>query len=51
VRPDSGDEAPRHGCICWIRQWIEPVDDTSKAAWCNWVAVEAAKRSLTGYDN
>jgi hypothetical protein len=30
LRPDRRDEAPRHGSIGWIRQWIEPVDDTLK---------------------
>ena len=30
VRPDRRDEAPRHGPICWIRQWIESVNDTLK---------------------
>ena len=28
VRPDRRDEAPRHGSIGWIRQWIESVNDT-----------------------
>jgi hypothetical protein len=26
VRPDRRDEAPRHGSIGWIRQWIESVN-------------------------
>ena len=26
VRPDRRDEAPRHGRIGWIRQWIESVN-------------------------
>jgi hypothetical protein len=30
VRPDRRDEAPRHGSIGWIRQWIESVNDTLK---------------------
>ena len=30
VRPDRKDEAPRHGSIGWIRQWIESVNDTLK---------------------
>ena len=30
VRPDRRDEAPRHGPIGWIRQWIESVNDTLK---------------------
>jgi Transposase DDE domain len=30
VRPDRRDEAPRHGSIGWIRQWIESVYDTLK---------------------
>jgi hypothetical protein len=30
IRPDRRDEAPRHGSIGWIRQWIESVDDTLK---------------------
>ena len=30
VRPDRRDEAPRHGTIGWIRQWIESVNDTLK---------------------
>jgi hypothetical protein len=30
VRPDHRDEAPRHGSIGWIRQWIESVNDTLK---------------------
>lgn len=30
VRPDRKDEAPRHGSIGWIRQWIESVYDTLK---------------------
>jgi hypothetical protein len=30
VRPDRRDEAPRHGSIGWIRQWIESVNDTFK---------------------
>jgi hypothetical protein len=28
IRPDRRDEAPRHGSIGWIRQWIESVNDT-----------------------
>jgi hypothetical protein len=30
ARPDRRDEAPRHGSIGWIRQWIESVNDTLK---------------------
>jgi hypothetical protein len=30
IRPDRRDEAPRHGSIGWIRQWIESVNDTLK---------------------
>src|SRR5580704_8073378 len=30
VRPDRRGEAPRHGSIGWIRQWIESVNDTLK---------------------
>jgi hypothetical protein len=30
IRPDRRDEVPRHGPIGWIRQWIEPVNDTLK---------------------
>ena len=30
IRPDRKDEAPRHGSIGWIRQWIESVNDTLK---------------------
>jgi hypothetical protein len=30
VRPDRRDEAPRHGNIGWIRQWIESVNNTLK---------------------
>jgi hypothetical protein len=30
VRPDRRDEAPWHGPIGWIRQWIESVNDTLK---------------------
>ena len=30
VRPDRRDEAPRHGPIGCIRQWIESVNDTPK---------------------
>jgi hypothetical protein len=30
VRPDRRDQAPRHGPIGWIRQWIESVNDTLK---------------------
>jgi hypothetical protein len=30
VRPGRRDEAPRHGAIGWIRQWIESVNDTLK---------------------
>ena len=30
VRPDRRDEAPRHGSIGWIRQWIESDCDTLK---------------------
>ena len=30
VRPDRRDEAPRHGSVGWIRQWIESVNDTLK---------------------
>jgi hypothetical protein len=30
VRPDRRDEAPRHGSIGWIGQWIESVNDTLK---------------------
>ena len=30
VRSDRRDEAPRHGSIGWIRQWIESVNDTLK---------------------
>ena len=30
VRPDRRDEAPRHGPVGWIRQWIESVNDTLK---------------------
>ena len=29
--PDRRDEAPRHGSIGWIRQWIESVNDTLKS--------------------
>jgi hypothetical protein len=29
-RPDRSDEAPRHGSIGWIRQWIKSVHDTLK---------------------
>ena len=32
VRPDRRDQAPRHGSIGWIRQWIESVNDTLKAS-------------------
>ena len=28
IRPDRRGEAPRHGSIGWIRQWIESVNDT-----------------------
>jgi hypothetical protein len=30
VRPDCRGEAPRHGSIGWIRQWIESVNDILK---------------------
>jgi hypothetical protein len=30
IRPDWRREAPRHGSIGWIRQWIESVNDTLK---------------------
>ncbi len=30
VRPDLRGEAPRHGSIGWIRQWIESINDTLK---------------------
>jgi hypothetical protein len=30
IRPDRRDEAPRHGSIGWIRQWIESVNDPLK---------------------
>ena len=30
IRPDRRDEAPRRGPIGWIRQWIEPINDTRK---------------------
>ena len=30
VRPDRRDEAPHHGSIGWIPQWIESVNDTLK---------------------
>ena len=30
VRSGRRDEAPRHGSIGWIRQWIESVNDTLK---------------------
>lgn len=64
VRPDRRDEAPRHGSIGWIRQWIESVNDTRKgqldlerhggrpaAIWHNWAISAPAKRSLTAYEN
>jgi hypothetical protein len=30
IRPDRRGEAPRHGSIGWVRQWIESVNDTLK---------------------
>ena len=30
VRPDRRDEAPWHGPIGWIRQWVESVNDALK---------------------
>jgi len=32
IRPDRRDEAPRHGSIGWMRQWIESVNDTLNAS-------------------
>jgi hypothetical protein len=32
MRLDRRDEAPRHGSIGWIRQWIESVNDTLSTA-------------------
>jgi hypothetical protein len=40
VWPDRRGEAPRHGSIGWIRQWIEPVNDTLRAS-STWSATAA----------
>jgi Transposase DDE domain len=47
VRPDRRDEAPRHGPIGWIRQWIESVNDTSKASWTSNATAGAPPKGST----
>ena len=46
VRPDRRDEAPRHGTIGWIRQWIESVNDTLKGHPA-WNATAATRTRIT----
>jgi hypothetical protein len=47
VRPGRRDEAPRHGSIGWIRQWIEPVNDTLKASSISNATAAAPPRAST----